>query len=90
MEIHIKERFIEARTIYGCVEKLKLYLYNTIYVVQKYEDSGVTIKNNTLANIYIYIYIYVSRRNQNISMNLRQITMYGTCFEKKSKHTRNC
>ena len=45
MEIHIKERFIEARTIYGGVDALKLYLnHNTAYVVRKYEDSGVTVK----------------------------------------------
>ena len=45
MEIYINEKLIEARTIYGGVDALKLYLnHNTAYVVRKYEDSGVTVK----------------------------------------------
>ena len=52
--------------MYGGVEVLKLYLtYNTVFVVQKLEDSGVNI-TNTLTNTYL------SERNQNISIGFRQ------------------
>ena len=39
-----------------------------------FEDSGTYIKNNSLTNMY------VSKRNQSISIDFRQIRMYGTRY----------
>ena len=67
MEIDITEMCIKQETVYGGVDALKLYSkYNTVIVVLKYEDSGVTIKIITLTNIYIYIYTCFEKKSKHI------------------------
>ena len=72
-KIHTIEKFIEAQTVYGGDEGLKLYIkHKTVQFVNMLEDSGTYIKNIALDNNC------VSRRNQNVPVTIRQITIYGT------------
>ena len=74
-KIHITEVCIEAQTVYGGDDGLKLYIkYKIMRLVRQLEDSALYIKNITLTNTY------VSRRNQNVPVTVRQIRMYGTLY----------
>ena len=58
-KIHTIEKFIEAQTVYGGDEGLKLYIkYKTMQLVNMLEDRETYIKSIALTKIY------VSRRNQ--------------------------
>ena len=74
-EVQISEEFIIQETVYGGIQGLKLYIkYQVMKLVYKFEDSGTYIKNINLTNMY------VSKRNQSISIDFRQIRMYGTLY----------
>ena len=75
MAVEISEMFIKQETVYGGLPGLKLYIKTqVIKLVYMFEDSGTYIKNINLTNMY------VSKRNQSISIDFRQIRMYGTLY----------
>ena len=76
MTAEITEMFIRQETVYGGLQGLNLYITTkVITLVYVFEDSGTYIKHITLTNMY------VSRRNQNTSIDFRQIIMYGTLYK---------
>ena len=75
MTAEISEIFLRQETVYGGLQGLNLYIKTqVIKLVYMFEDSGTSIKNVTLTNMY------VSKRNQSISIDFRQIEMYGTLY----------
>ena len=69
------EMLIRPKTVYGGLQGLKLHIKaQVIKMVHMFEGSGTYIKNIILTNMY------VSRRNQSISIDFRQIRMYGTLY----------
>ena len=75
MTAEILEVFIRQETVYGGLQGLKLYIKTqVIKLVHMFEDSGTYVKNINLTNMY------VSKRNQSISIDFKQIRMYGTLY----------
>ena len=76
MTAEISEMLIRQETVYGGLPGLKLYIKAQVRkLVYMFEDSGTYIKNISLTNMH------VSKRNQSISIDLRQIRMYGTLYD---------